>query len=122
MPTPEQVMSTYVAVWNATDEQERRYLAEDVLTEDTAIIYPTIEAHGRDDVIAALGRFHEQIPGARFVETSGVEQHHGWLRASWRLLQADGSVRLEGEDVGELTEDGHLRRVLGFHNPLPQSC
>jgi hypothetical protein len=120
MPALEQVMTVYVALWNATEEQERRHLAEEVLTEDAAIIYPTIAAHGRDEVVAALGRFHEQVPGAHFEETSGVEHHHGWLRASWCLLQGDGSVRLEGEDVGELSQDGRLRRVLGFHNPLPQ--
>ena len=120
MLVPEQVMTAYVALWNATDEQERRRLAEEVLTADAAIIYPTIAARGRDEVVAALGRFHEQVPGARFDETSGVEQHHGWLRASWRLLQPDGTVRLEGEDVGELSRDGRLRRVLGFHNPLPR--
>jgi hypothetical protein len=119
MPAPEHVMTDYVALWNATDEQERRQLAEAVLTEDVALIYPTIAAQGRKAVVAALGRFHEQVPGARFEETSGVEQHHGWLRSSWRLL-ANGSVRLEGEDVAELTDDGRLRRVLGFHNPLPE--
>jgi hypothetical protein len=120
MPTPEQVITRYVALWNATEEMERRRLAEEVLTEDASIIYPTIAAAGRDEVIAALGRFHEQVPGARFEETSGVEQHHGWLRAAWNLLRADGSVRLQGEDVAELSEDGRLHRVIGFHNPLPQ--
>jgi hypothetical protein len=118
---PEHVMTAYVALWNATDERERRQLAEDVLTEDAALIYPTIAAYGRGDIVAALGRFHEQVPGARFDETSGIEQHHGWLRASWHLLQENGSLRLEGEDVAELAEDGRLRRVLGFHNPLPQN-
>jgi hypothetical protein len=120
MPTREQVMTTYVALWNATDEKERRQLAADVLTEDAAIIYPTVAAHGREDVVAALGAFHGRLPGARFEKTSGVEEHHGWLRASWDMVLADGSVGLDGEDVAEFTDDGRLRRVLGFHNPLPQ--
>lgn len=120
MPTPDNVMRAYVDLWNATDEGERRRLAEEVLTEDAALIYPTIEAHGRADIVAALGRFQEQMPGARFEETSGVEQHHGRLRASWRLFGADGTARLDGEDVGELAEDGRLRRVIGFHDPLPR--
>lgn len=53
MPAPEHVMTTYVALWNATDEQERGRLAEAVLTEDAALIYPTIAAQGRDAVVAA---------------------------------------------------------------------
>lgn len=120
MPTPEEVMSGYVAMWNARDEMERRELAEAALTEDAVVIYPTLEAHGRADTVMAIGRFQEHVPGAYFVESSGIEQHHGWLRASWRLVQADGTVLMEGEDVAELTDDGRLCRVVGFHNPLPQ--
>ena len=119
MSAHEDVMSTYVALWNATDEPERRRLAEQVLTGDATVLYPAIAAHSRDEIVLAIGRFHDQMPGAHFVATSGVEEHHGWLRASWSLLQADGSVRVEGEDVAEPAGDGRLRRVLGFHNPLP---
>lgn len=119
MLTAENVIHAYVALWNATEVGERRRLAEKVLTEDASIIYPTIEAQGRNDIVAALGRFQEQMPGAYFEETSGVEQHHGRLRASWRLFGADGTARLDGEDVAELAEDGRLRRVIGFHDPLP---
>ena len=120
MPTPEYIMDTYLAVWNARDEEERRRLAEETLTEDALVIYPTIEARSRAETVAAIGRFQQQLPGAQFVATSGVEQLQGWLRASWRLIQEDGTVRLEGEDVVELAEDGRLCRVLGFHDPLPQ--
>ena len=120
MPTPENVMETYVAIWNATDEEERRRLAQEALTDDALVVYPTIHASGRAETVAAIGRFQQQMPGARFVETSGVERHHGWLRASWRLLGTDGTVRLEGEDVAEQSPDGRLCRVIGFHNPLPQ--
>lgn len=121
MPTAEQVMTTYVALWNATNEQERRQLAEEILTEDATIVYPTIAAHGRDEFVTALGALYEWLPGAHFDKTSGVEQHHGWLRASWDMVRADGSVGLQGEDVAELTDNGRLCRVLGFHNPLPQN-
>lgn len=120
MPTPEHVMNAYVAMWNASDERERRRLAEDALTDDVVVLYPTLDAHGRDNMLNALGRFREQMPGVVFVETSGVEHHHGWLRASWRMVEEHGTTRLEGEDVAELAEDGRLCRVLGFHDPLPQ--
>jgi hypothetical protein len=121
MPTPEHVMSRYVALWNTTDENERHRLAGEVLTEDALMVYPTIAAAGRAEAVAAIGRFQAQVPGARFVEASGIEQHHGWLRTAWRLVQGDGTMQLEGEDVVELAADGRIRRVLGFNNPLPES-
>jgi len=120
MSTSDGVMDTYVALWNATDEAERRRLAEQALTEDGLIIYPGVEARGWDDIVAAIGGVHQQVPGARFVSTSGIEQHHGWLRATWRMVQPDGTVLLDGEDVGELAEDGRFLRVIGFHDPLPR--
>jgi hypothetical protein len=119
MPTPEHVMSVYVSLWNASDETERRQLAEEALAEDALVSYPTIACRGRADTVAAISRVQEQMPGMHFVATSGVEQHHGWLRASWRLIQSDGTVRMDGEDVAELAADGRLARVIGFHDPLP---
>jgi hypothetical protein len=119
MATPDEVMETYVAMWNATDDGERRRLAERALTEDGSITYPGLHACGWDDVVAAIGALQHQIPGVRFVATSGVEQHHGWLRASWRMVDAGESKLRDGEDVGQLADDGRFRRVIGFHDPLP---
>src|SRR5579875_3389918 len=80
MPVPDEVMRAYIAMWNARDENDRRRFADQALTENAALIYPTIEAQGRENIVAAIGRFQEQMPGAYFEATSGIEQHHGWLR------------------------------------------
>lgn len=119
MPTPDEVMATYIALWNAIDPAERRSLSEQVLTEDVAISYPTMHARGREEIVAGIGALQQHFPGARFQPISGIEQHHGWLRECWRLVDTDGKVLSEGEDVAERGEDGRLRRVIGFHNPLP---
>jgi hypothetical protein len=112
-------MDTYLALWNAHDEAERRRFAEQALAEDGVIIYPSVRARGWHDIVAAIGLVQRQVPGARFVPTSGREQHHRWVRASWRMLQGDGSVLLDGVDIAELAHDGRLLRVIGFHDPLP---
>jgi hypothetical protein len=70
-------------------------------------------------VVTAIGEVHLQVPGARFISTSGVEQHHDWVRASWRMVGADGTTLLDGEDVAQLAEGGQFQLVIGFHNPLP---
>jgi hypothetical protein len=119
MRTPDEVMETYVALWKSTDDAERRRLAEQALTEDGVMIYPGVQARGWDDIAAAIGGVYQQFPGARIVSTSGIEQHDGWLRATWRMTLADGTVLLDGVDVAELGEDGRFCRVIGFHDPLP---
>jgi hypothetical protein len=113
-------MATYVALWKeGTDEATRLRLAEQAMTEDAEIIYPGARASGRNEIVAAIAAVYQSVPGARIFSTSGVEQHHGWLRATWRMLQSDGTVLLDGMDVAELAEDGRFRRVIGFHEPLP---
>jgi len=62
---------------------------------------------------------HAEFPGVRIRARSGVEAHHGWLRAAWRMHRADGATMLDGVDVAEAADDGRLRRVVGFHDPLP---
>lgn len=119
MQAPNQAVEAYIAMWNATDKEQRREIAATALTEDAVLLYPTFEAHGRADVLAVGERFHEDMPGAQIVVTSGVEHHHNWARVAWRMVNADGSAGPDGQSVGELADDGRLHRVIGFRNPLP---
>ena len=50
--------------------------------------------------------------------TSGVDEHHGFVRFTWRLIATSGEVLRDGTDFGELGPDGHLRRIVGFFGPL----
>jgi hypothetical protein len=63
--------------------------------------------------------YKQQSAGTSIELTSNVEEHHGWVRFGWRVLDAGGSVLGEGEDVGELADDGRFTTILGFRNPLP---
>src|SRR5437588_9734535 len=100
-------------MWNTADEERRRALASQALTEDAVVLYPTIEAHGRAEALAAATRWHQDLPGVQIVRTSGITHHRGWLRVAWRVVNADGSVGGEGQNVGELAEDGRLPRTIG---------
>jgi hypothetical protein len=66
-----------------------------------------------------IASFSERIPGARVLLTSGVDEHHGFVRYAWTIFGADGSALLEGIDFAELGSDGRLRRVIMFFGPLP---
>ena len=119
MPTPTRAVEAYVGMWNAADDRERRALAEEALTEDAVLMYPTFQAQSRDDAVALAERFHNDSPGARIEMLSGVEQHHGWVRVAWSMVLSDGSSAADGQSIGEQSEDGRLCRVTGFRNPLP---
>ena len=112
-------MDAYVAAWDTADAEKRRGLLEKAMTEDALMVYPSLEARGREGISTAVSAVHRQVPGLRVVSTSKIEEHHGWLRASWRMINADGSVFGEGQDVAEVASDGRFSRVIGFHDPLP---
>jgi hypothetical protein len=119
MPTPTRAVEAYVGMWNATDDRERRALAEEALTEDAVLLYPTFEAHSRNEAVALAGRFQDDTHGARIEMLSGVEHHHGWVRVAWSMVPSDGSSAADGQSIGEQSENGRLRRVTGFRHPLP---
>ena len=121
MPAPDETVNAYIAMWNTSDREQQEALAQQTLSEDAVLLYPTFEAHGRVDAVAAAERFQRDTPGIRIARRSGVEQHHGWIRVAWRIVLPDGSVVTEGQSVGQLAADGRLRRVTGFRDPLPLS-
>jgi hypothetical protein len=63
-----------------------------------------------------------QFPDHRFRRVSGVDAHHDQLRFAWELVGPDGAVVLAGIDVGEVAEDGRLRRITGFFGELPHAA
>lgn len=77
MRTPDEIVTAYIALWNATDTEHREVLAEQALSEDAVLLYPTFEVHGRADAVAAAERFQRDSPGIRIARRSGTEQHHG---------------------------------------------
>ena len=119
MLTPDQAVDTYIAMWNASNEEERRALADKALTEDAVLLYPTFQTHGRTHAVSAGQQDQQDMPGVQILLRSGVEHHDGWVRVAWRIVPGDGSAGPEGQSVGELAEDGRLRRVVGFRDPLP---
>ncbi len=120
MLMPDQAVHAYIAMWNATDEDRRRGLADKALTADAVLLYPTFEAHGRDEAVATGERFQKDTPGVQIeMRSSLLEHHHGWVRVAWRIVHADGSSGPDGQSVGEFAADGRLCRVVGFRNPPP---
>ena len=48
-----------------------------------------------------------------------MDAHHDHVHFAWELANDDGEVAVGGIDVGELAQDGRLRRIMGFFGDLP---
>jgi hypothetical protein len=112
-------IDTYFDAWNETDSDARRLLLERCLTVNVELIDPTGRFEGLDDLRDRIGAFHEQLPGARVVKSSGVDEHNGIVRYGWDIVDPQGNTVMEGLDVAEQHDDGRLRRIVMFHGPLP---
>jgi hypothetical protein len=111
-------VKAYVDAWNEPAEAARRELLHRSWADDGVYTDPLVCVEGREALVYHSRKFADRWPGARVVMTSGVDEHHGFVRFSWRLVSLGGEVLRDGMDFGELCPDGHLRRIVGFFGPL----
>jgi hypothetical protein len=116
-----ETVDTYLAGWNEVDAERRAGIVERVWAANGRLIDPPLEATGRDEISRMAATLHSQFPGHRFIRVSEIDEHHNHFRFAWEFVAADGSVSLNGLDVGELAEDGSIARITGFFGALPPS-
>ncbi|HEY5625367.1 MAG TPA: nuclear transport factor 2 family protein [Dehalococcoidia bacterium] len=115
----QEIVDTYIAAWNETDAGKRGALIEKCWAAAGTYTDPMVDVSGRDALDETIVGFHEQMAGSRIVVSSGLDQHHDRVRFGWQLLQEDGTVRIEGIDVGQVDGDGRLLSILGFWGVSP---
>jgi hypothetical protein len=114
-----EVVRSYGAAWNETDEEARRALLDKSWADAGVYCDPMGTAEGRDALVAHIGGFHEMMPGNRIELVTGVDEHDGFLRFGWVMKGPDGAVAMEGVDFGVVDGDGRLARITGFFGPMP---
>jgi hypothetical protein len=113
------VVAAYGAAWNETDADARRKVLDEAWTDDGLYCDPMGRAEGRDALHAHIAGFQEQFPGARIDATSAADEHDGYFRFSWAMVDADGNTTLDGFDVGHRADDGRIALIVGFFGPFP---
>ena len=117
--TVEQVVDTYLAMWNETDGARRAELIAAAWVETGHYSDPLLEAKGRAELSTMVDGLQAQFPNHTFTRTSGVDLHHGLARFGWQLAGPDGTVVIEGIDIAALADDGRLARIAGFFGDVP---
>lgn len=117
MELPE-LIKLYAGAWSEPDRARRQQLLDRAWAEDGTYTDPTAHVAGRTALVEHIGGFFGQFPGARLEVASAIDAHHQHLRFAWRMVLGDGSVFVEGIDIGELSPDGRLHRIVGFFGPL----
>lgn len=109
----------YLSAYNEPDRARREALIGQVWADDGRLIDPPLAGEGHSGISDMADAMHAHYAGHRFRRVSGIDIHHDQLRFAWELIGPDGQAKLSGLDVGELAEDGRLRRIVGFFGDLP---
>ena len=112
------VISSYDRAWNAASDDERRALLEDALTDDCELVEPRGRFAGQEAIAERINGFARRFPGARVDIITDVDEHNGFARYEWTIVDGDGAPVLDGTDVVERAADGRLRRIVMFFGPL----
>lgn len=113
------IAQRYIASWNEVDPAARRHLVDSLWTEEASYVDPMMKADGQDGIAALIGGVHTQFPGHKFALDGKVDGHGAFVRFSWSLGPADGSVIARGTDFAAVAADGRLVQVTGFLDQVP---
>ena len=117
----EAMIEKYDRAWNASDAGERRRLLEAALTDDCEMVEPRGRFAGLEAILQRISGFSDRFPGARVDITTKVDEHNGFARYGWRILDREEAPLLDGIDVVERAEDGRLCKVVMFFGTLESS-
>jgi hypothetical protein len=111
-------IDTYLAAWSEQDDAARAELVGRVWADDGRLVDPPMAASGHAEISGMHAALQGQFAGHTFRRASAVDAHHDAVRFAWELVGPDGTVAIKGLDVGEVGEDGRLRRITGFFGEL----
>jgi hypothetical protein len=116
-------LTAYVAAWSAGTATEVREALDACWTEDSTYVSPLTDVvRGVDGLTDLILDLPVMFPDAALTSTREPDLHHDVACVPWRLrstarirlLGQDHGHALDGIDVAEFDEAGHIRRVTAF--------
>jgi len=116
MPEIQQVITEYLAAWNAKDPETRlsmisKVLAPNCLYADSHLpnLIETRELHSQ-----FIDQFKSKFPELKISLTKDPEIHHGFFRFTWQLAKPNGDKFTQGIFFGETNQDNKIAKLVGF--------
>jgi hypothetical protein len=114
----EMIVERYIASWNERNPDARRTLVATAFAEDADYLDPLMSGRGIDGIDAMIAAAQEQFPGHSFTLATDPDRHNNRVRFSWLLAPADAAPVAGGTDFALLGEDGRIKSVTGFLDPV----
>ena len=112
----EQVITQYLAAWNAQEVEKRLSLIDKVLASNCIYadshmpdLIETSELHSE-----FIDRFKSKFPELKISMVNTPDIHHGFFRFRWQLTQPNGDVFTKGIFFGETNPENKITKLVGF--------
>jgi hypothetical protein len=112
------VVDTHLAAYCEPDAAVRAGLVARIWSPEGRVVDPPLEGAGLDGIAALGDVVVTHYPGHTFRRTTAIDEHHGFARYGWALLDPDGATAITGTDVATFDSDGRLVQVVGFFGDL----
>src|SRR2546422_34129 len=89
----EELITVYCRAWSEPERVLREQLLNRVWADEGTYTDPTAHVVGRKELVEHIGKFFEQFPGARIVQSSVVDAHHEKLQRIFQCVRRVPSSR-----------------------------
>jgi hypothetical protein len=114
-----ELVVTYLAAWNETNNAKRRELIAKTWTEGGSYTDAHRRGVGHAAIDAMIKTAQQTFPGYRLDLISGIEAHNTYVRFSWAAGGTpEAPLYLGGTDVA-IVVDGRFESVIGFTDAAP---
>jgi hypothetical protein len=120
MSNVNELVVSYIAVWNERDAKRRRELVAKTWVEGGTYIDAHRHGVDHDGIDAMINTAQTQFPGYKVRLVSKIEAHSGYVRFSWAAGGSEQApLYLAGTDFGAIADDGRFKSVTGFVDAAP---
>ena len=112
------VVDDYIAAWNERDDDRRRALVQRAFASDATYVDPARSGEGVDGIATMIAEAQGHFPDHHVELVADPDAHHDRVRFTWQLFPDGADAILTGYDYATVSDDGRLRDVTGFAEPV----
>jgi hypothetical protein len=113
----------YIGMWHEPDAQRRKQMVLGLWAEDAENITRRFVVRGMAQILPRVDRAHEEWVASKgfiFRPIGNTDAHNNLVKFFWEMLpRGGGPIQARGLDIFVLRDDGRIRSLYQFAEPLP---